>query len=320
MAPPVDALQPMLATLVDPSSWLAADRQDWVVERKLDGLRCIAVRRGDRVELWSRNHNSFLARFPEVAEALRGWAVDDVVLDGELVAHDGSDFAGFGQLQQHGATLRVVFGVFDLLHLAGEDTARLTLPERKELLSRVVEPGPHVQLVPELDGAPAELLQTACRDGWEGLVAKRTASRYVAGRSPDWVKLKCTASQELVVGGWTEPRGAREHLGALLVGYFDRGPDGNGSLRYAGKVGTGFTAATLAALAAELAPLERPDPPFADRVREPTAHWVEPRLVAEVAFTEWTRDGRLRHPRFQGLRTDKDAAAVVRERPVPGAS
>lgn len=307
--------QPMLATLVDPAGWLTGDRSAWVVERKLDGLRCLAVRAGDDVELWSRNHNSFLSRFPEVAAALRAWAVDDVVLDGELVAHDGTDFVGFGALQQHGSALRVVIGVFDVLHLAGEDTTDLPLPGRKELLARVVEPGPHVQLVPELDGDPRQLLEGACRDGWEGLVAKRRASRYVAGRSPEWVKLKCTASQELVIGGWTEPRGARAHLGALLVGYVE-----DGLLRYAGKVGTGFTTATLATLAAELAPLERPDPPFVDRVREPTAHWVEPRLVAEVAFTEWTRDGRLRHPRFSGLRTDKDASAVVREQPATGSS
>jgi bifunctional non-homologous end joining protein LigD len=124
------------------------------------------------------------------------------------------------------------------------------------------------------------------------------------------VKLKCTAAQELVIGGWTEPRGSRAHLGALLVGYFE-----DGRLRYAGKVGTGFTNETLAMLARELTPLDRPDAPFVDPVREPAAHWVEPRLVANVAFTEWTRDGRLRHPRFEGLRTDKAAAAVIRERP-----
>jgi bifunctional non-homologous end joining protein LigD len=154
------------------------------------------------------------------------------------------------------------------------------------------------------------MLEGACRNGWEGLVAKRTAATYGSGRSKDWVKLKCTASQELVIGGWTEPRGSRAHLGALLVGYFE-----DGGLRYAGKVGTGFTNDTLASLARELAPLERPDPLFVDRVRESTAHWVEPRLVANVAFTEWTRDGRLRHPRFEGLRTDKAAEAVIRERP-----
>ncbi len=301
--------EPMLATLVDAGGWLEEDRADWVFERKLDGLRCVAVADGDRVELWSRNHNSFLDRFPEIASALREARVDRFVLDGELVAHDGRDFVGFGQLQQHGSSLRAVYGVFDLLDLNGRDLTGLALPERKELLAGVVQDGPHLQLVRELSGDPSDLLATACRDGWEGLVAKRAGSGYEPGRSRDWVKLKCSASQELVIGGWTEPRGSRAHLGALLVGYFD-----DGRLRYAGKVGTGFTNATLADLAGRLTPLERPDSPFADRVREGGAHWAEPRLVANIAFTEWTRDGRLRHPRFEGLRTDKDARAVVRER------
>jgi DNA ligase D-like protein (predicted ligase) len=300
--------EPMLATLVDPATWLATDRRGWVTERKLDGLRCLAVRDGDRVELWSRNHNSFSERFPEVARALAGWAQSRFLVDGELVAHDGSDFVGFGQLQQHGSALRVVYCVFDVVRLAGRDTTPLPQSERKELLAGTVEESSEVQLVPELSGRPADLLGAACRDGWEGLIAKRTDAPYVGGRSADWVKLKCTASQELVIGGWTEPRGSRQHLGALLVGYYE-----DGEFRYAGKVGTGFTNETLAGLARQLAPLERTDQPFADRIREPTAHWVEPQLVANIGFTEWTRDGRLRHPRFEGLRTDKPASAVVRE-------
>src|SRR4051794_25589771 len=277
----------MLATLVDARAWLATDRPGWVFERKLDGLRCVAVRDGDRVELWSRNHNSFLDRFPEVAAALAELSSDRFVLDGELVAHDGRDFVGFGRLQQHGSALRVVYGVFDLLELSGRDLTELGLPDRKALLATVVQDGPRLQLVQELAGEPGELLDSACRNGWEGLVAKRAEAPYGPGRSRDWVKLKCSASQELVIGGWTEPRGSREHLGALLVGYFD-----DSRLHYAGKVGTGFTNETLATLARQLAPLERRDPPFADPVRERTAHWVEPRLVANIAFTEWTRDGR----------------------------
>jgi bifunctional non-homologous end joining protein LigD len=298
----------MLATLVDAPAWLATDRPDWVIERKLDGLRCLAVRDGDHVELWSRNRNSFTERFLHVADALRGLPQQRFTLDGELVAHDGRDFVGFGQLQQHGSALRVVYCVFDVLRLGDRNTTGLSLPDRKELLARRVTEGPDIQLVRELAGPPSELLDAACRDGWEGLVAKRSAATYTGGRSPDWVKLKCTASQELVVGGWTEPRGSRQHLGALLVGYYE-----DGLLRYAGKVGTGFTNATLAALAEQLTPLERTDPPFTDRVREPAAHWVEPQLVAGIGFSEWTHDGRLRHPRFEGLRPDKAASTVVRE-------
>lgn len=303
----------MLATLVDPGTWLARDRTDWVFERKLDGLRCIAVRDGGDVELWSRNHNSFRSRFPEVAAALLALPTERFTLDGELVAHDGRDFVGFGRLQQHGSRLRTVYGVFDLLDLEGSDTTGLALSERRELLRKVVVAGTHVEPIGELSGPAAELYRRACAEGWEGIIGKRLEAPYSPGRSGAWVKVKCTASQELVIGGWTEPRGSRSHLGALLVGYHE-----GGRLRYAGKVGTGFTAETLAFLAGLLAPLERPDPPFHDRVAERTAHWVEPRLVANIAFSEWTRDGRLRHPTFEGLRPDKDAAAVVREVPAPG--
>jgi bifunctional non-homologous end joining protein LigD len=300
----------MLATLVDAPAWTAQPRPGWVYERKLDGLRCVAVRNGDAVELWSRNHNSFRERFAEVAAALGALAPRSFTLDGELVAHDGKDFVGFGQLQQHQSRYRVVYAVFDLLHLLGEDTAAEPQTERRRLLSRLAVDGPDLRLVEELPGKPDDLLGSACREGWEGIVAKRAAAPYTSGRSGSWVKLKCSASQELVIGGWTEPQGSRTHIGAVLVGYYE-----DGRLRYAGKVGTGFTADTLAMLARELAPLARPDSPFAERVREPRVHWAEPRLVANVAFTEWTRDGRLRHPRFEGLRPDKEPAAVVRERP-----
>lgn len=301
--------EPMLATLADASAWPGQRRAGWIYERKLDGLRCIAVRNEDRVELWSRNRKSFLARFPAVAAAIAALAVEHVTLDGELVAHDGEDFVGFGQLQQRGSRVQVVYCVFDLLHLLGEDTRQLPLTDRKRLLAQALEAGPELQAVEVLSGDPAELLADACRKGWEGLIAKRCDAAYSEGRSAAWCKLKCTASQELVVGGWTEPQGSRSHLGALLLGYYE-----GGRLRYAGKVGTGFTLAMLERLGRELEALQRPDSPFDDPLREPRAHWVEPRLVANVGFSEWTRDGRLRHPRFEGLRPDKDPLTVVRER------
>ena len=295
---------PMLATLVD------ADHAAWDFERKLDGLRCVAVRNGEDVELSSRNHNSFNARFQKVVDGCRALAIDNFALDGELVAFDGKDYVGFGQLQQHGSTLDVVYCVFDLLHLLGRDTRGLPQADRKKLLAQMIEPTPTLHLVGELSGRPGDLLTRACRQGWEGLVAKRRDAVYTSGRSGDWCKLKCAASQELVVGGWTEPRGSRSGFGALLVGYYE-----GDQLRYAGKVGTGFTEATLASLSAELAGLEQDESPFVDPVKERTAHWARPQLVGNIAFTEWTRDGRLRHPRFEGLRPDKDAHSVVRERP-----
>jgi bifunctional non-homologous end joining protein LigD len=297
---------PMLATLVDADAWLATPRPDWTFQRKFDGLRCVAVRNGDDVALWSRNHNSFSARFPDVAAELAALPVDNFTLDGELVAHNGKDFVGFGALQEHGSKLRVVYCVFDVLHLLGRDVKALPLEDRTALLAQAVESGVSVQVVEDLAGPT---LDDACARGWEGLIGKRRGSRYVSDRSPDWIKLKCSASQELVIGGWTEPRGARHGFGALLVGYYEAD-----RLRYAGKVGTGFTEETLGTLSAVLRGLARSDTPFADPVREKTAHWVEPRLVANVAFTEWTRDGRLRHPRFEGLRQDKDPRQVTRER------
>ena len=298
---------PMLATLVDQRAWLARSRADWVFQRKLDGLRGIAVRNGEQVELWSRNHNSFSTRFPEVVDELAALPIDNFTLDGELVGFDGHDYVGFGALQRRAATTRVVYCVFDVLHLLGRDTRALPVEDRAALLRQAIDEGRHLALVPDLTGVS---LDDACAMGWEGLIAKRLGSRYVSDRSADWVKLKCTAGQELVVGGWTEPRGTRVGLGALLVGYYE-----GDRLRYAGKVGTGFTDATLAWLRTRLRELVATDSPFAERIPERAAHWVDPRLVVNVVFTEWTGDGRLRHPRFAGVREDKDPRSVVREQP-----
>jgi ATP-dependent DNA ligase len=165
-----------------------------------------------------------------------------------------------------------------------------------------------VRLTPHRNEKGEELYREACQKGWEGLIAKRADAPYTHGRSKDWLKFKCSAEQELVIGGYTEPTGSRIELGALLLGYYE-----DGKLRYAGKVGTGFTQALLRDLAGKLKPLRRDDSPFADQVRERRVTWVEPKLVGQVGFSEWTRDGRLRHPRFLGLRDDKAAEEVVRE-------
>jgi bifunctional non-homologous end joining protein LigD len=300
----------MLATLVKPASHNASARPgEWQYERKLDGLRCLAVRNGDRVDLLSRNRLSFNARFPDVAAALDDLQVTSLVVDGELVAFDG-DQTSFSLLQSSPHPQGLTYCLFDLLHLDGRDTTGLELPERQALLATTLAHGGRpLSLVKPLEGQPGELLDRACSSRWEGLVAKRVHSRYQSGRSPDWQKLKCTASQELVIGGWTEPARSRVGLGALLVGYYDDGA----RLRYAGKVGTGFTNQLLRQLHEELLAREVPGSPFFDPVREKTAHWVRPELVGEVAFTEWTGDGRLRHPSFQGLRPDKAAAYVRRE-------
>jgi DNA ligase D-like protein (predicted ligase) len=281
---------------------------EWIYERKLDGIRCLAFKADQRVQLRSRNDLSLNGRFPEVVEALEADAVTDVVLDGEVVAFAGAQ-TSFERLQQRGERpVSVFYYVFDILHLDGHDTTALPLRARKAVLRRALAFHGPVRLTPHRNRDGEEMYREACRKGWEGLIAKRADSPYTHGRSRDWLKFKCSAEQELVIGGYTAPKGSRTDLGALLLGYYD-----DGKLRYAGKVGTGFTQATLRDLAGRLAPLETDTKPFADEVRERHVTWARPELVAQVGFSEWTRDGRLRHPRFLGLRDDKAASEVVRE-------
>jgi DNA ligase D-like protein (predicted ligase) len=283
---------------------------DWVFERKLDGIRCVAIRSGDNVRLLSRNDLSLNARYPEIAAALDEEPCERFAVDGEVVAFEGArtSFARLAQrAQRH---VPVFFYVFDLLWLEGHDVRPLPLRTRKRLLRSALRFEGPVRLTPHRNEAGEALFAEACRKGWEGLIAKRAASSYTDARSRDWLKFKCEQGQELVIGGYTEPRGSRVEFGALLVGYYrDR------KLEYAGKVGTGFDEATLHELGGRLRHLDRSEAPFEDpaSIRERTVHWVEPCLVAQVGFTEWTRHGRLRHPRFLGLRDDKPAREVVRE-------
>ena len=282
--------------------------ESWRLERKFDGLRCVVVREGSTVELWSRNHLSFNARFPQLIAALEKVPASSFVMDGEIVAFTASGATSFGALQQGNVEATVKFVAFDLLQLLGNDIRHLPLEDRTALLAKTLEPTEVLALSEPLIGSVDELLARACAAGWEGLVAKKKDSTYKGGRSPSWRKLKCTASQELVIGGWTEPNGARVGFGALLVGYYD-GDD----FRYAGKVGTGFSSKTLSELMRAMKLLSVDTNPFANGEGERNAHWLEPKLVANINFTEWTSDGRLRHPSFQGLRSDKDARQVVRE-------
>jgi bifunctional non-homologous end joining protein LigD len=279
----------------------------WIFERKLDGIRCLAFKADQRVRLRSRNDLSLNGRFPEIVAALEADPVTEVVLDGEIVAFDGAQ-TSFARLQQRGGRpTPVFFYVFDVLRLAGEDVTRQPLRARKALLRRSLAFADPIRLTAHRNRDGEAFFAEACRKGWEGLIAKRADAPYTHGRSRDWLKFKCSAEQELVVGGYTAPRGTRTELGALLLGYYD-----DGDLRYAGKVGTGFTRATLRELAGKLEPLRRDTSPFAEEVRERGATWVEPQLVAQVGFSDRPR-GRLRHPRFLGLRDDKAAADVVRE-------
>ncbi|MCX4235120.1 non-homologous end-joining DNA ligase [Streptomyces ortus] len=315
-APGVElASRPMLATLSDRRDF----PDDWIFERKLDGVRVLAVREAGRVRLLSRTGNRLDETYPEIVDALAAQSCADFTVDGEIVAF-ARGRTDFGLLQQRmGLTRRrdveasavaVTYCLFDLLRLEGADTTRLPLRARKSLLRRALTYRAPLRLTTHRNEGGADLLAHACTRGWEGLIAKRGNSPYVPRRSPDWLKLKCSLEQEFVIVGFTEPGGSRAGFGALLVGHFE-GED----LRYAGKVGTGFDRRTLLALRGALDELALPASPFTDRVREPGAHWAEPVLVAQIAFTEWTRDGMLRHPRFLGLRYDKPAQDVVRERP-----
>jgi DNA ligase D-like protein (predicted ligase) len=202
-----------------------------------------------------------------------------------------------------------MFCVFDLLELNGNDLRARSLLERRARLTESVRPSAALQISEAWRDDSQRRFAQACQSGWEGLIAKRAQAPYVVGRSRDWLKLKCVSEQELVIGGYTDPAGSRTDFGALLVGYYE-----GGRLRFAGKVGTGYSAATLRDLGARLRGLERPESPFVDAKPTPRgAHWVRPHLVAQIGFAEWTNDGRLRQPRFLGLRDDKRPAEVVRE-------
>lgn len=309
----VDFVAPMLATLTD----RRFSDENWIFERKLDGVRAVTVRDGTGTSLWSRNRRQANATYPELVEALDATTPRRFVADGEIVAFDGAQ-TSFARLQQRigisDATRarRVGVGVylylFDLLVIGDVDISRLPLRTRKRLLREAFAFTDPLRYSAHRNSEGEAYHDEACHRGWEGLIAKRADSRYRSGRSSDWLKFKCVRGQEFVVGGFTEPAGSRSGFGALLVGYYD-----SGSLRYAGKVGTGYDARTLQELRTRLDRLERSSSPFADRVRERGAHWVEPELVAQIGFTEWTGDGMLRHPRFQGLRTDKAPADVARE-------
>jgi DNA ligase D-like protein (predicted ligase) len=290
----------------------------WVFERKLDGERCGAVRRAGRAHLLSRTGRRLDATYPELVEAL-SLVGPDLLVDGEIVAF-ARGRSSFERLQQRmgihdperarQSPVAVYYYLFDLLEFDGRDVRPLPLLERKALLRRAVEFRGHLRYTTYRRGAGETAFREACRRGWEGVIAKRADSAYTATRSRDWLKLKCAHGQELVVGGWTAPRGSRQHLGALLVGYYE-----DGQLRYAGKVGTGFDRSALELLSGELARLGQETSPFDAGGPPRNAHWVKPELVAEIGFAEWTRDGKLRQPRYQGLRDDKPAREVVREEP-----
>lgn len=300
-------IEPMKAVLSD----TPFSDPDWIFERKLDGIRAIVIKDGSGVSLMSRTARRMNDQFPELVRALEEEPSQAFIVDGEIVAFENG-ITSFARLQQRAREHVPVFlYAFDLPGHEGEDLRPLPLRERKARLRRGLDFHGPIRFNPHRNGEHGEeLYREACRKGLEGVIAKRADSSYVGGRSRDWLKLKCHAEQELVIGGFTAPKGSREEFGALLVGYYDEGV-----LRYAGKVGTGFDTKLLLQLRARLDALEISSAPFTRGHGLPRlgVHWARPELVVQVAFTEWTVHGKLRHPRLLGIRTDKLAREVVRE-------
>jgi bifunctional non-homologous end joining protein LigD len=318
-------IEPMKATLVaEPPT-----HGDWAYELKFDGYRALAIKSGGDVQLFSRNAKDFSKRFPEIAAAVAALPVGSAVVDGEIVALDEEGRSSFQLLQ--GLELGrerppLAYYVFDLLNDDGVDLTGLPWTGRRERLSALLHHAAEpIRESAEIRGQPKKLLAEVRKHGLEGLIGKRRDSHYEPGRrSPAWIKLKCVAEQELVIGGFTPPDGSRKHFGALIVGYYHRK-----SLQFAGKVGTGFNAALLKSLHAQMDKLRRETCPFANLPEKKQGRWsqnitpremslctwIEPKLVCQVRFTEWTQDDKLRHPSFLGLREDKKATEVVREKP-----
>jgi bifunctional non-homologous end joining protein LigD len=312
--PVPDWRAPTLATLTESHF----SDPDWIFERKFDGMRCLAFRNGDQVRLLSRNRKPLNGTYPELVDALAAQHTSRFIVDGEVVAFEGRR-TSFARLQARlgitdpevarASRVRVYYYVFDVLHLDGKSTVDVPLIWRKRLLRSSIDFSNPLRNTAHRVENGIGAYQRACERGDEGVIAKLADSKYTTGRSPNWLKFKCVRDQEFVVGGYTSPKGSRIELGALLIGYYD-----DGNLVYAGKVGTGFDEATLRSLHERLSEIERDTTPFArGLLRERDARWVHPELVAQIGFSEWTRDGKLRHPRYQGLRTDKEPGDVVRE-------
>ncbi|HST02303.1 MAG TPA: non-homologous end-joining DNA ligase, partial [Usitatibacter sp.] len=303
------SFSPQLATLVDspPAG------KGWIYEVKFDGYRVLARIDGDDVRLFTRNGNNWTSRMKALAAEVARLGIDGAWLDGEIVVLDEHGNPSFQLLQNAfdaAKTRDIAYFVFDAPFLEGHDLRRLPLTQRRALLAKAFEKvdSPLVRFSESFDIDGRELLASACKRGLEGIIGKRADAIYTSTRSPTWIKLKCTKRQEFVIVGYTDPKGSRTGFGSLLLAVHEK----SGALLYAGNVGTGFDDASLAALKSKLAALETDKMPLAERPKGVKAHWVRPKLVAEVSFGEWTGDGRIRHPVFQGLRSDKDPDVITR--------
>ena len=295
-------VSPMLATLVD----APFARSNWVFEEKYDGVRMLAYKEHARVSLISRNAIDRTARYPEIAAAIQKLKPKTLCIDGEVVVFDAKNVSRFQLLQQGKGHPR--YAIFDCLYAEGSDLRKKALSLRRVALERYVKPSDRLMLSTILSLNGLKAFQIASKRGFEGVVGKNLASIYVEKRSKEWLKVKVHQEDEFVIGGYTQPTGSRQYFGALLLGVYSRS-----KLLYAGKVGTGFDTEMLAALHRKFQPLVRSKSPFASEVRERDATFLAPKLVAQLSFTEWTEDGKLRHPVYLGLRDDKKPKDVTRK-------
>ncbi|TWO67779.1 DNA ligase D [Caenimonas sedimenti] len=306
------ALEPELATLVD-----KPQPGNWLYEIKFDGYRMLSRNESGAVRLITRNGNDWTDRFPHLVKALQATGLPDGWYDGEIVVQDDEGRPDFNALQkaiEGGRNRDIVMFLFDCPFLAGADLRTLPVEERRAALQEVLVENDQVRFSTELEGPVSQLVASACHMRLEGIIGKRRGSRYVHGRSPDWIKLKCGQRQEFVIGGWTLPDNASSGIGAILVGYYDE----TGGFHYGGKVGTGFTGVEMASLHAKLTPLVTEKRPFIEKTGyERRATWVRPQLVCEIQFAEWTPDWHVRHASYKGVRQDKAAGAIRRESALP---
>jgi bifunctional non-homologous end joining protein LigD len=313
-----ERLEPELATLASSPPPVP---EDWLYELKYDGYRVLARIEGDEVRCITRNGNDWTSKLPALAKALAKLPTRSAWLDGEIVVagkNGAPDFQALQNAFDRRATADIVYWLFDAPFLDGEDLRALPVEERRARLAKLLGKAPPagLRLSEAFDATPRELLASTAELGFEGIIGKRKGSAYVSRRSPDWIKLKNQRRQEFAIGGHTAPKGSRIGFGSLLLGVYDD----SGRLQYCGNVGTGFDTGRLADIKAKLDRLASDECPFEKRPAGVKAQWVQPKLVAEIAFGEWTRDGRVRHAVFQGLRSDKPASQIRREQAQPPAA
>jgi DNA ligase D-like protein (predicted ligase) len=309
-----DWLDPMLATLTHDHF----DDEDWIYERKWDGERALVYIKNGKVTLYSRNKKKLNDTYPELEEAFGKLKLDNLIADGEICAFEG-DVSSFSRLQgrmqvknreeAEKSTIKVYYYFLDILYINNYLVTEVPQRTRKEILKENIDFKDQLRFTPHRNKEGLKYYDEACKKGWEGLIAKDAGAKYIHGRSKKWLKFKCVNRQEFVIVGYTDPEGERKGFGALLIGYYE-----DDKLRYAGKVGTGYNDQMLKTLSEKMKKIETNNKPVSgEDIKEDNVHWIKPKLVGEVAFTEWTGDGKLRHPAFQGLRDDKKPEHVHRE-------